>query len=291
MAVSSQGFASSLGIDSANPVAKGFEFDSASLTKNATIIDSSGLRGSRSHRSERTRAGNYTIQGTIELTPSPEDLALLLPWVLGAAASGTTYALADSLVDRYVTIDKVAKVYTYAGVQVNKATFHGAEGQAMKLTLDLVGKSESEANAGSFPGVTYSNTAPFMFSDSVLSLVGAARDVKQWTVTIDNSLDTAFYNSVTATRITPRDRVVSFDCTNPFTATETDLYNQAVAGSAATLTLTNGGYSLSFAFAALQVPARGPSINGRQEIPLVLSGIARMSGGTKELVVTLDSTP
>lgn len=81
--------------------------------------------------------------------------------------------------------------------------------------------------------------------------------------------------------------MVTFTCTNPFTASETDLYDQALAGSAAALTLTGVGGSLAFSFATLQVPARGPTIPGRREIPLELEGTARKVGSTSELIVTM----
>lgn len=289
----SQGYQSSLGIDSANPVTKGFEFTACSLGKRGTIIDASGLRGSASHRSERTRTGNYRVQGTIEMQPSPEELALLLPWAFGTPASGNVYALADALASRYVTVDKVAKVFTYAGCCVDRVTFKGSEGQAMNLSLDVIGQTETVGNAGSFPSVTFQNAPPFIHSEAVLTLQGSSRPVKEWTLSIDNDLETMFYNSVSASRIARRDRIVTFECTNPFTAAEVDLYNQALAGAAASLVLVQAGtnYSLSFAFATLQFPDQSPVVNGRQEIPLRLSGVARMVGTTKELIATLVSAP
>ena len=82
-----------------------------------------------------------------------------------------------------------------------------------------------------------------------------------------------------------------FDCcTTPFTSDEVDLYNQALAGAAASLVFTNGGYSTTFSFAALQFPDRSPVVPGKTEIPLELHGTARKSGSTSELVVTHDST-
>lgn len=287
----SQGYQTSLGIDSANPVTKGFEFDNCTLGKTGEIIDSSGMRGTRSHFAARTREGNQTIQGTIELTPSPEELALLLPWILGANASGTTYALADTLPSRFVTVDKGAKVKTYAGCVVNKATFSGSSGMPIKLSLDVVGKTETVANAGTFPAVTYQNTAPFMFAGSTLTLLSTARNVRDFTLVVDNMLEVQFYNSATASSITPKDRQVSFSCNVPYTSSETDLYDQALAGSAATYALTYSNYSMTFSFATLQFPSISPPVPSRQELVLSLNGVARKVGSTNELIVTLDSTP
>ncbi|HEY5312080.1 MAG TPA: phage tail tube protein [Pirellulales bacterium] len=283
----SQGFQSQLGIDTVSPVTRGYEFENCQITKAGTIIDSSGIRGGRSHHSERTRQGNDSIAGVIELYPSPADLSHLLPLVLGGTPSGTTYPLADGLAAFYVTVDKVAGVYTYAGCKVDKATFSGVQGQAMKLSLEIAGQTETPAAAGSFPAVTLDNSAPLVFSDSTLTLLGISREVKQWTVTIDNSLEVRFANSTSATAIMPKDRQVSLQCQNPFTSAEIDLYGQALAGSSAALVLAGAGSSLAFNFATLQFPDRGPVVPGREEITLTLSGIARKVGSTDELSVVL----
>jgi hypothetical protein len=118
-------------------------------------------------------------------------------------------------------------------------------------------------------------------------MLSTARSVKSWTLVVDNLLEASFYNSTTATRIMAKDRAVTFDCTNPFTSAEADLYGQALAGAAASLALAGGGQTLAFAFGTLQVPSKGPVIQGRQEIPLMLSGVARQAGDTPELTVTL----
>lgn len=286
-----QGYASAVGIEAATPISKGFEVRSCTLAKKAQIIDASGIRGSRSHRSERTRAGNYDVAGTIVFEPSPEDLALLLPWILGANASGTTFALAETLQTRRIVVDKGAKVYTYEGCVVSKAVFSGSEGQAMQLSVDVVGTTETEGNSGTLPSLTYTNTNPFMFAESVLTLVSASRNCKDWSVSIDNQLEVSFYNSQTATRIEPKDRMVEFSANVPFTSSETDLYGQALLGSAATLVLAPSNYSLTFTFGKLQFPAEGVVIQGKQELLLALNGVARMTSTTPELAITLDSTP
>jgi hypothetical protein len=54
--------------------------------------------------------------------------------------------------------------------------------------------------------------------------------------------------------------------------------------------LTNGNRSITFAVAAFMVPDASPVVGGPGEILLTLSGSARSSGATKELVITSDST-
>src|SRR6185369_10952800 len=105
-----------------------YEFLHESVRATRTILDTSGIRGTRSHAVERTRTGTYSVAGRIVLQPTPEELAHLLPRILGAAASGTNYAVAETLPDFYLSIDRGAKVFTYAGCKIVKATFFGNEG-------------------------------------------------------------------------------------------------------------------------------------------------------------------
>ena len=287
----SQGYASLLGISASNPVDAQFEFITDSLQKLGAILETGGIRGTRSHPVERTRTGNYQVRGQLVLEPSPEELALLLPWILGAAASGTTYALAETVPERYITIDRIAKVFTYAGVKVDRATFSAREGEILRLSLDLVGKTETVANAGTFPALTIGATAPFIFTDGAFTMQASARSVKDVEIVIDNRLEVQFNNSTTASFIDATDRMVSVNVSTPYTSSETDLYAQALAGAAGSFVFTNGGYSLTFAFAKLQVADQSPVVAGKQEIPLRMAMVARKSATTNELIVTLDSTP
>lgn len=293
----SQGFQSKFGMDTANPTTKGYEFTSESLVNEQQIVDASGLRGTASMRSERTRLGNQAIGGTVNFEPSPEDLGGttgLLAWIFSGTPTGSgpiTYPLADTVATRFVQIDKIGKVFLYTGVAVSRATFSGTEGSVMSISLELLALSETIANAGSFPSVTYNNTPPFMFTDCILTILTTARSVKNWSLTVDNMLVPLYYNSVTPTQIKRQGRRVTFSCQTPFTSAEVDLYNQALLGGAATLDLPFANYELVFNFATLQFPRHTPAVPGRSEIPLMLNGEARMVSTTESLITTLDSTP
>lgn len=281
-----------LGISESNPVDAAFDFISESVGKRGSIVEHDGIRGTRSRQGERTRAGTYSVGGTISMQPSPEELAALLPWILGAAASGTTYALAETLSSRYVTIDKVAKVCTYAGCYVNRATFSSGENSPLSLELEIVGQTETVGNAGTFPSLLNGNTGPFVHHDATGTFVSGSRSFKRASLTIDNRLIVAHNNSQSASFIVPGDRMISVSLETPWSSAEVDLHDQAAAGYAATLSYAYNNYSLSFALANLQVPSNTPEVGGRgQEITLKIEGMARMASTTKELVVTLDSTP
>ena len=274
-----------------------FEFLAENLAKHGPLFNPDGIRGTRSACFNRTRKGPYTVRGQIRMNPSPYDLAIWLPRILGAAASGTTFALAETLPSFGCLFDRVAETFEYTDCQVDKAVFRGhastsgASPPFIEMTLDIVGKTE--VTDTSYPAVTLDCSSlahqPYIFSEGVVTLSGSARNIMNFVLLIDNHLDVRFTNSITATSITPTNRTIALRTTNPYTSDETDLYDQAVAGAAGSLVFTNSTVSTTFTFAKLQVPARSPTVMGKQEIPLYLDMISR-EAGTKELIVTNDST-
>lgn len=287
-----QGFAAQLGIHTADPVTKAYEFLSESLVLTETFVESGGIRGTRSHPKEAVRQGTRTVGGMISMHPTPVQLADLLPHIMGLAGSGTTFALGDTFSDLYIAVDRVTKVFTYSGCKINKATFRGSSGQPLLLELDILGIDESIGNAGTFPSLSIDvTTSMFMFSDLVLVLNSGTYQCFDFELTIDNMLDSnRIFNSLVRTSIPAQDRVVSFSASLPY-GDASAIYAPGVDGIAGTATFTNGATSMLFTMPALQIPRVSPSVQGKSEIRLPLQGFARKSASTKELTITLDSTP
>jgi len=279
-------------------VDQAFVFVSENIVKRGVIVERTGLRGTRSHQADDTRIGPYTVGGRLVLEPTPQDLAIWLPRILGGSPSGTTYPLAETLPSFTLAIDRVAKVFAYAGCKVNRAVLQGSQGGLLRLSLDIVAQSESVAAAGTFPSLSLSNAPPYIFSDLSLTLASTAREVKQFELTVDNGLVTdRFMNSIVIVNAPEGDRTITLNTTHAWAAANTDLYAQALAGAAGSLQLTNAlggtpptGYQTTFSFATLQVPDRSPSVPGRDELLLNLEMLARRVGSTAELSVTHDST-
>lgn len=288
MTTASMGHQAKLATDpSSSTVTQPFEYQSCTIGKKATILDTAGIRGTRSHQSDRSRAGVYVVSGQLVMQPTHADLAIWLPRILGAAPSGTTYALAETLPTFYLVEDRVAKVFTYSGCKVNRAVFSGSQGGFLTLTMDIEGLTESVGNAGTFPSLSLTDAGPYIFSDLTLTLQSASREVKDFELTIDNQLVTdRFMNNTTRVNLPEGDRIITLRTTHAYASGNTDLYAQALAGAAGTLALAANTKTSSWAFAALQVPDNAPVVQGKGEIPLVLQMIARMTSTTKELIVT-----
>lgn len=286
------GYPGQLGISTSNPVDARFDFLSENLVCNEEFPDTGGLRGTRSHVIERVRAGLRRVGGTITMQPTAVEWAALLPWILGGTPSETTYPLADALTSRYVTVDRVAKVFTYSGCFVDSATIRGSQGQPLQLTLNLVGSDETVGNAASFPSLTLDTTTnAFMFHDCVISVASTEYQSRDFEITINNHIDRErFFNSqVLSLTTSPMDRHISSRFSLPY-GDAVAAYNTGAAGVAVSVTATNGAVSLAFSMAKVAFPRRSPMVAGRQEIMLPLEGMAYRSGSTLELVTTLDST-
>lgn len=287
------GYVSQLGIGTADPVDTRYDYLSENLQCVEEFVDTGGLRGTRSHVIERVRAGMRRIQGTITMQPTAVELAALLPWILGAAASGTTFALADTLTSRYVTVDRGGKVFTYSGCLIDSATFRCGQGQPLQLVLNVVGSDEAVANAGTFPALSIDvATNAFMMTDLAISIASTAYNSREFELTIENNVDKErFFNSQTlSTGTKAMDRHVRTRLSLPY-GDATAVYNTGAGGVAMTATFTNGLVSLLLSMVKVAFPRRSPTVPGRQEIMVPLEGIAYRSAATLELVATLDSTP
>jgi hypothetical protein len=282
------GYQGQLAIDAGATPTLRYDFQNESLICDENFIDTNGLRGTRARASERIRQGNRRVHGQLKLIPTTQELAQLLPWILGTAVSGTTYALADTVPTRYVTIDRVSKVFAYNGCVVDRATFHGTQGGALELILDLVGVDETITNSGTFGSLSLDlSTPPLIFTDLSLSVNSATDQCKEFTLVVDNDIDKErFFNSPTLTSGYPRDRHITITHPVPYGDSSAS-YATGVAGVAVTATFTDSAHVLTFTFANVKYPRRSPTVPGREEIMLPLVGQCYKSGSTLELVTTL----
>lgn len=289
------GFQTAIGIDTANPVTKRFDFQSENLILSEDFKDTNGLRGTRSRAGERIVAGIRHVAGQITLQPNSLELANLLQWIMGGTPTGTpavTYPLADALQTRFVTVDRVAKVFTYNGCVVDKCHIKGSQGEPLVITLDVCGLDETIAAAGSFPVIALDTTTqPFMFFELAITIGGVTYQAKDVDITIDNAIDKdRFFNSLTATALIAMDRHITVSFSLPY-GDATTVYGLGAAGTAVVATFTNGGAVLTLTMGRVAFPRHSPSVAGRQEVMLPFSGTAYKNGSTLELVTLLNPGP
>ena len=81
------------------------EFVDHDIREEIDVIGDDGLRGTRTRAVERLALGNVKIAGSVTLEPTPAELELLMPFILGTSSSGGTYAVADTLPNLYLLAD------------------------------------------------------------------------------------------------------------------------------------------------------------------------------------------
>jgi len=291
---SSQGALAKFARDTVSPIdtsSTGMELVSFGITETVEHLQTNGIRGTRSLSKERNREGLKRVGGPITWHPSPLDLDFFLPCILGAAENADAFAVDEALTSFVMGVDLVADAFEYGDLFVNKATFRGAAGQLVELTLDCIGEAKTDL---SYPSLTLGVAAgdvPYRFFEGVLTLESSAREMESFELTIDNQLATLFRNSQTATAISPQNRIVMLTVETPYTSSEVGLNTAAFAGAAGSLVFTNGNMSTTFTFGNLQLnPKTTPVVNGKSEIVQRLTYQAFRSGSTREIAVTSDST-
>lgn len=249
-----------------------FEFVSESLRLQQTHLKTGGIRGSRQRRSHRVRIGAKRVSGPVVMMPSVTELDWLLPYILYGSTSAGVTSLAEAVAEFQLMVDRVAKVFTYAGCRVSRATFAGSMGQPITLTLDIEAETESIGNAGTFPAITIDTGTFAIFPDVTLTLQSSARTVKSFQLVIDHMLDTERYlNSTTRSEIPAQDLEVTLSCVVPYTPDNTDLLDQAIAGAAGSLAWAYDSATYTWAFGNLKAPSESPGVPGKNEIDLTLT--------------------
>lgn len=253
-------------------------------------INPNGFRGTYSENAGRTIQGVEKVEGPIVFEPSPEEAAKLLA-LLGFTNTTGTFTVNDSaLPSKYWTIDREQKVHTFAGMQAAKLTMSASAGVPWSWTIDFMGTQESApGNAGTFPAISITETPPLALHHATVTLLGSSRVIDSITVTIDNMVEHKPFNNAYHTP-ERHGRMITVEISLPYEGNE-DLYDTAVAGDDAELEFTYGNYSSTWTFGNIQFPKSTVTKQKGSKRMLSLSGQARQSGTTKELVIVHDSTP
>jgi hypothetical protein len=274
-----------------------YEFLTEDLGATRQVLDTGGIRGTRSMPKERTREGVRAVQGTIVMHPSPADLDKWLPRILGTAAAGTTFALGDTFDEFSVLITRDQSNFEYTHCKVTRAEFRSQPNGFVEMSLTIIGGDEFEGVSAPTDATlalsTADNAYPYVFHDSCGNVQipsGTARELFDIAIAIDNVMDARFVNCPTVTSITPQDRIVSLSCTTPYDASNATLFRQTTDNGPAFVKFENGNMSLRFDFASLKGPDQSPVVTGKNEIVLRHDFMARSSASTLELEVTNDST-
>jgi hypothetical protein len=287
-----EGSGASLTFDA--PTAEAMEFISENIQASQALLDTIGIRGTRSVPYGRTRLGVRTVGGSIVTNPSPAELNTWLPRFMGTAEAATDkFGLGDTFTAFGIYVDRVTEQFGYQDCFVTRASFRAQAGGMVEMTLDIIGGDETKGYTPPSTAPTLSVTAayePLVFHDACGAVDLPSLDASEifdMEITIDNAMDARFVNCVTTTSVTATDRVVTLSVTVPYDSKHEGLYRNASEpgsggrGGPGSITFTNNGdFSTQFDFASLDGPDVSPVVNGKQEIVLRLDYRARSTATT-----------
>lgn len=172
---------------------------SESITEAYDKLRSQALLGYASQH--EFEVGHVQVSGEI-VTELCYDGDPILEYCMGAVATRTYTFTAQLAKYFHLTIDRVTKVYKFAGVKVNSFTISGQAGEEpVKLTMNVTCRSVTVANAGTFASLSAPG-APVLFPHLQASSVsgvwlgdqtdalatGDALPVKSFEISVDNAL-------------------------------------------------------------------------------------------------------
>lgn len=282
------------------------------------------ITGSISRFRTGVREHSYLTQGVIAVQPSPANLALWMPRILGgtlgAAGSGALTDIDADGNDQEITLGNIlpefdvlvyreAHIAQYTNCQVAQAflrgrTSNGGTGlEFMELVMVIIGQEEIITQFGDpspWPvaepplqtGVEY---LPFTFWEGDLTMNGIAIPHEEMTLGINNRLSIRFYNERYPSCIRSTGRDVTMKIKAPAVC---DPIREALAMNAAegVAEYTLGTPDPVTMHAQFQMPfARStfetPTTNSREELSLDIMLEGYSSVGNDELVVQVDQTP
>lgn len=273
-----------------------FEVVSSSVKKQGEVLESMGVLGTRTKREDRTRAGLIRVGGQLSFDISPRMLDFFLPFILGAAESTDTFAVADSLTGFDMQEDAFASggtaAFLYGELYVNRFSMRFAPGM-LRVTLDVVGKTftSGQTFTTAVLGSTATQDAPYTFYDTASGFTirngSGTQEIEEGELIIDNALDVKFRNSQTASSIRATDRTVSLVTNLPLTTTTLSTYFGDKTAADATIVITNGTETTTFTLYNLKNPDESPELGGKGEVPLILRSAARGDASDPDILVTV----
>lgn len=279
-----------------------YPFYRESMRYIGSVVHPQVITGDRSEHGERARQGPSMYAGDITFGVSPAEMAFWAPYFMGTTASGTTFALsANALLPFAVLIDKVTATFEFSSCYVTKALVVGKQngpgGAPNFLTLQLSILALAYQKNPSGPSASISladgSFVPLVFEDtaSAITIKAAARETKQFAILINNFVKARYVNSIEPSILYPLHRQVSLQTRHPYDTGTSALDAVALSASAGgSIVATNGTVSITWTFALLQLVPQSPTVPGKVEIDVIGNYVSRMTGSTKELTLTVDST-
>lgn len=277
------------------------EFIGMGESYHGRLLNSQGITGSLRQYGDRQREGTYYVRFPLAFYPSPYDLDAWLPHMTGGTFSTDTIEFDDSLPYFGMLVDYVTDVYLLSDCKINRWMLEGraprmgeqGEPDLIRLTLDIVGKTRTSGQ--SWPGTpptlgTGADKLPYVMSDGAMTLSGTARTayVNWFRLTCDYGLFVQHgMGTLGANAICPTRRDLTLQTQLSWNSTnESDLSIADEAGTAASLSFTNGNVSTTATITNVHQAGAMPAIN---KGPMWLNFKGKITGDASNTEISFDN--
>lgn len=287
------------------------EFISESLKFDRTRIDSKAIRAGR-RVLHRWAMGTQKVQGDIELELAAQGFGMIFKHIFGGIATtgagpythtftpGTLAGKSLTLQVGKPDVGGVVRSHSYTGCKLTNAEIRAQIDEYAQMTLGVYGCHEDTAQ--SLGVATYPGTlSPFVFTSGSVTLAASAFDVREFTLSLENSLalDRFFVRATTPER--PKEPLENglMNVTGNLMADYIDLtaYNRFVAGTEAALVLSfNAGASAQLNITMnVRFDGETPVVESRdmltQPLPFVAVSGTSDAAAITAVLINADSTP
>lgn len=259
---------------------------SESVQRNEDHTISNAIRAGRFVLgSEQWNGGVVAVGGGLEFELDNKNVRTLFKCMFGTESTNSpyTYSPADLTGDSFtLQIGKPSSSgtvhpFTYAGTKVNTWEISATVGEMVKLSLDVIAKSETTSTALMTASYT-SSSLPFKFTGATLTIAGSAvNTVRDMSIKGDNKLARRqFLGTQSTAEPFPSDM---YEYTGKVTTDFESLtaYNRFVTGTEAALVMTfTRGSSTIVITCNVKFDGMTPNVAGRdilaQELPFMCIG-------------------
>ena len=245
----------------ATTLTEAYPFVSESLTETVAMTEDRGISGRPTKRSERIVVATKDIAGDIVLEPTPAELDVWLPRILGGTKTLNIVKLATTIPTFNVLINKGGDLHQFNTCAVNTATFRFTVGEPVQLTLNVLGKTKTLPEAE--PDVAITDNPPYVCHEAVLRIGGTIRETNEVTLTVNRNLQGLRRFSQTLTHVQEGPIAITFSPVLPFTADEVALLALEATGATGQIVVTKGGNSCTFDLANVKFTGAGPTVGSR----------------------------
>jgi len=152
---------------------------------------------------DNLRQGKKMVSGPMEFDLRRQGHELFMKYAMGTVAIGTTGA-AGTAIQRTWTIPDVLGTslcvegcrdlltHLYHGVKINSFTINGQSDGPITISADCIAEDEGTCAASS---ASFSTSKYWMIQDAAVSLFGTAKNVRDWSVTVNQNLTADRFHS------------------------------------------------------------------------------------------------